>query len=206
MIAEFSHFALFLALIASGCQAVLPLCGSPNTTGDSASLKRYLTRSADLFALVAAASVLFAFAGLVWSFVVSDFSVALVASHSHSAKPLIYKISGTWGNHEGSLLLWIVILVLFSAVLSLSRQQMSALLKARVLAVQGIVTTAFLAFSLFTSNPFERLDPAPVDGRGLNPILQDIGLALHPPMLYLGYVGLSMAFFLCSGRINQRPS
>ena len=203
MIAEFSHFALFLALIASGCQAILPLCGSLNNTGDGASLKRYLTGSADLFALVAAASVLFAFAGLVWSFVVSDFSVALVASHSHSAKPLIYKISGTWGNHEGSLLLWIVILVLFSAVLSLSRQQMSALLKARVLAVQGIVTTAFLAFSLFTSNPFERLDPAPVDGRGLNPILQDIGLALHPPMLYLGYVGLSMAFsFAVAGLIN----
>ena len=202
MIAELSHFALFVALIASGCQAVLPLYGSLNNSGGSA-LKRHLMGSADLFALVAAASVLLAFAGLVWSFVVSDFSVALVASHSHSAKPLIYKISGTWGNHEGSLLLWIVILVLFSAVLSLSRQQMAALLKARVLAVQGIVTTAFLAFSLFTSNPFERLDPAPVDGRGLNPILQDIGLALHPPMLYLGYVGLSMAFsFAVAGLIN----
>ena len=196
MIAELSHFALFLALIASGCQAVLPLYGSVSSrsAGHGGAGKRYLLASADLFALLAAASVLFAFAGLVWSFVVSDFSVALVASHSHSAKPLIYKISGTWGNHEGSLLLWIVILVLFSAVLSLSRQQMTAVLKARVLAVQGIVTTAFLAFSLFTSNPFERLDPAPVDGRGLNPILQDIGLALHPPMLYLGYVGLSMAF------------
>ena len=124
MIAELSHFALFVALIASGCQAVLPLYGSLNNTGGSA-LKRHLMGSADLFALVAAASVLLAFAGLVWSFVVSDFSVALVASHSHSAKPLIYKISGTWGNHEGSLLLWIVILVLFSAVLSLSRQQMA---------------------------------------------------------------------------------
>ena len=128
--------------------------------------------------------------------------MALVTNHSHSAKPLIYKISGTWGNHEGSLLLWIVILVLFSMGLSFSRQQMNAVLKARVLAVQGIVTTAFLAFSLFTSNPFTRLDPAPVDGRGLNPILQDIGLAMHPPMLYLGYVGLSMAFaFAVAGLI-----
>ena len=200
MIAELSHFALFVALFASGCQAVLPLYGSLNGGGV---FRRYLMSSADMFALVAAGSVLFAFAGLVWSFVVSDFSVALVANHSHSAKPLIYKVSGTWGNHEGSLLLWIVILVLFSAVLSLSRQQMTALLKARVLAVQGIVTTAFLAFSLFTSNPFERLDPAPADGRGLNPILQDIGLALHPPMLYLGYVGLSMAFsFAVAGLIG----
>ena len=192
MIAELSHFALFLALMASACQAVLPLYGTwADARGRAAP---YLAASGGLFALVAAGSVLFAFAGLVWSFVVSDFSVALVSSHSHSAKPLIYKISGTWGNHEGSLLLWIVILVLFSAALSLGGRQMTAGLKARVLAVQGIVTTAFLAFSLFTSNPFQRLDPPPVDGRGLNPILQDIGLALHPPMLYLGYVGLSMAF------------
>ena len=203
MIAELSHFALFIALIASACQAVLPLVGAAGVARCKNGIAPFMMASAGLFALVAAGGVLAAFAGLVWSFVVSDFSVALVASHSHSAKPLIYKISGTWGNHEGSLLLWIVILVLFSAVLSLSRQQMTAVLKGRVLAVQGIVTTAFLAFSLFTSNPFERLDPAPVDGRGLNPILQDIGLALHPPMLYLGYVGLSMAFsFAVAGLIG----
>ena len=203
MIAELSHFALFIALIASACQAVLPLVGAAGVARGKNGIAPFMMASAGLFALVAAGGVLAAFAGLVWSFVVSDFSVALVASHSHSAKPLIYKISGTWGNHEGSLLLWIVILVLFSAVLSLSRQQMTAVLKGRVLAVQGFVTTAFLAFSLFTSNPFERLDPAPVDGRGLNPILQDIGLALHPPMLYLGYVGLSMAFsFAVAGLIG----
>ena len=166
MIAELSHFALFVALIASCCQAILPLYGSLAARPARAA---WLMASADMFTVIAGVTVLFAFSGLVWSFISSDFSVALVTNHSHSAKPLIYKISGTWGNHEGSLLLWIVILVLFSMGLSLSRQQMHAVLKARVLAVQGIVTTAFLAFSLFTSNPFTRLDPAPVDGRGLNP-------------------------------------
>ena len=202
MIAELSHFALFVALIASCCQAILPLYGSLAARPARAA---WLMASADMFTVIAGVTVLFAFSGLVWSFISSDFSVALVTNHSHSAKPLIYKISGTWGNHEGSLLLWIVILVLFSIGLSFSRQQMNAVLKARVLAVQGIVTTAFLAFSLFTSNPFTRLDPAPVDGRGLNPILQDIGLAMHPPMLYLGYVGLSMAFaFAVAGLIDGR--
>ena len=129
--------------------------------------------------------------------------MALVANHSHSAKPLIYKISGTWGNHEGSLLLWILILVIYGAVLALSGRTMPALLKARILAVQGMITSGFLAFSLFTSNPFTRLANAPIDGKGLNPILQDPGLAIHPPMLYLGYVGLSIAFaFAVAGLIG----
>jgi len=142
---------------------------------------------------------------LVWAFVTSDFSVALVASHSHSAKPMIYKISGTWGNHEGSLLLWIVILVVFAALLALRGQHMPLRLKVMTLGVQGVVSAAFMAFSLFTSNPFERLSPAPLDGNGLNPILQDPGLALHPPTLYVGYVGLSMAFsFAVAGLLDGR--
>jgi cytochrome c-type biogenesis protein CcmF len=155
--------------------------------------------------LVMAAGVLVAFAALVWAFVTSDFSVALVASHSHSAKPMIYKISGTWGNHEGSLLLWIVILVVFAALLALRGQHMPLRLKVMTLGVQGVVSAAFMAFSLFTSNPFERLSPAPLDGNGLNPILQDPGLALHPPTLYVGYVGLSMAFsFAVAGLLDGR--
>ncbi len=139
----------------------------------------------------------------------SDFSLALVAAHSHSAKPLIYKISGSWGNHEGSLLLWCLILALFGAVMArrpaadLSFQD--RLLRARAVAVQGMIQAAFLAFSLFTSNPFLRLAEPPLDGRGLNPVLQDPGLALHPPMLYLGYVGLSASFaFAVAGLIGGR--
>ncbi|MEC8654358.1 MAG: heme lyase CcmF/NrfE family subunit, partial [Pseudomonadota bacterium] len=154
-------------------------------------------------AISAAVACVIAFGALVTSFIRSDFSVALVANHSHSAKPLIYKISGTWGNHEGSLLLWILILVIYGAVLAISGRTMPALLKARILAVQGMITSGFLAFSLFTSNPFIRLANAPIDGKGLNPILQDPGLAIHPPMLYLGYVGLSIAFaFAVAGLIG----
>jgi cytochrome c-type biogenesis protein CcmF len=152
-----------------------------------------------------AAGVSLAFGALVTSFVTSDFSVALVAAHSHSTKPLIYKISGTWGNHEGSLLLWILILVLFGAMLAIRGREMDFGLKVRTLAVQAMVTAGFLAFCLFTSNPFARLDEAPLDGRGLNPILQDPGLALHPPTLYVGYVGLSLAFaFAVAGLIEGR--
>ena len=155
--------------------------------------------------LVMAAAVILSFVALVSAFLASDFSVALVASHSHSAKPWIYKFSGTWGNHEGSLHLWIVILALFAALLAMGGRGMATGLKIRTLAVQALTSASFLAFCLFTSNPFARLDPPPVDGRGLNPILQDPGLALHPPTLYLGYVGLSMAFsFAVAGLIEGR--
>ena len=134
-----------------------------------------------------------------------SFSVALVAAHSHSTKPLIYKISGTWGNHEGSLLLWILILALFGGLLALRGQAVDFGLKIRTLAVQAMVTAGFLAFCLFTSNPFARLETAPLNGRGLNPILQDPALALHPPTLYVGYVGLSLAFaFAVAGLIEGR--
>ena len=198
MITELGHFALILAFLTSLCVAILPLVG----------LRLGLTALTALTApatLVMAAGVGLAFGALVTSFVTSDFSVALVAAHSHSTKPLIYKISGTWGNHEGSLLLWILILVLFGAMLAIRGREMDFGLKVRTLAVQAMVTAGFLAFCLFTSNPFARLDEAPLDGRGLNPILQDPGLALHPPTLYVGYVGLSLAFaFAVAGLIEGR--
>ena len=198
MITELGHFALILAFLTSLCVAILPLVG----------LRLGLTALTALTApatLVMAAGVSIAFTALVTAFVTSDFSVALVAAHSHSTKPLIYKISGTWGNHEGSLLLWILILVLFGAMLAIRGREMDFGLKVRTLAVQAMVTAGFLAFCLFTSNPFARLDEAPLDGRGLNPILQDPGLALHPPTLYVGYVGLSLAFaFAVAGLIEGR--
>jgi cytochrome c-type biogenesis protein CcmF len=198
---ELGHFALILAFVMSAFIAVLPFFGLRRDTSALVALAAPAT-------LVMAGAVCLSFAALVYAFVTSDFSVALVASHSHSTKPLIYKISGTWGNHEGSLLLWIVILAIFAAALAAGGRAIDPGLKTRTLAVQAMVTCGFLAFCLFTSNPFERLDVAPLDGRGLNPILQDPGLALHPPTLYLGYVGLSMAFAfavagLIEGRINQ---
>ena len=201
MFTELGHFALILAFVMSAFIAVLPFFGLRRDASALVALAAPAT-------LVMAAAVCLSFTALVHAFITSDFSVALVASHSHSTKPLIYKISGTWGNHEGSLLLWIVILAIFGAALAVSGHDMDAGLKTRTLAVQAMVTCGFLAFCLFTSNPFERLDVAPLDGRGLNPILQDPGLALHPPTLYLGYVGLSMAFAfavagLIEGRINR---
>ena len=193
---EFGHFALISAFGLSLIQSVVPLIGT-------ARHNMQLMLVGPAAAISAAVACVIAFGALVTSFIRSDFSVALVANHSHSAKPLIYKISGTWGNHEGSLLLWILILVIYGAVLAISGRTMPALLKARILAVQGMITSGFLAFSLFTSNPFTRLANAPIDGKGLNPILQDPGLAIHPPMLYLGYVGLSIAFaFAVAGLIG----
>lgn len=201
MITELGHFALITAFVLSLAQGILPLIGAAR--GNAATM---------LIAPAAAISVMlavaFSFGTLVWAFITSDFSLALVANHSHSTKPMIYKISGTWGNHEGSLLLWILILAIYGGVLALGGRAMPMALKARILAVQGLVSTGFLAFSLFTSNPFLRLDTAPLDGKGLNPILQDPGLAIHPPMLYLGYVGLSMAFAfavaaLISGEVDR---
>ncbi len=198
MIAELGHFALILAFVTSIVVSIVPLVGV--ALGNTKMMQLAVPAT-----VVMTGGVLIAFAALVWAFVTSDFSVALVTSHSHSAKPLIYKISGTWGNHEGSLLLWIVILVSFAAILTVSGTAMPMVLKTRTLAIQGIVSAAFLAFSLFTSNPFARLSPAPLDGNGLNPVLQDPGLALHPPTLYVGYVGLSMAFsFAVAGLLDGK--
>ncbi|MCE9522130.1 MAG: heme lyase CcmF/NrfE family subunit [Alphaproteobacteria bacterium] len=187
MIAEAGHFALVIALGLALLQALLPLYGAAVRDG---ALMAFGSRAAVGQLLFIA----FAFAALTACFVLSDFSVSLVAQHSHSDKPLMYKIAGVWGNHEGSMLLWVVILALFGGAVAAFGRNLPATLKARVLAVQGMIGAGFLAFILFTSNPFLRLDPAPLDGNGLNPLLQDPGLATHPPFLYLGYVGFSMAF------------
>ena len=187
MITELGHFALILALVVAAVQTVVPMVGASRgwrgwmAVGDTAAVVQ--------FALVGVA-----FAALTWAFVTSDFSLRVVFLNSHSAKPLIYKISGVWGNHEGSLVLWILILALFGASAAVFGGNLPATLRARVLSVQGAIGVAFLLFSLLTSNPFLRLAEAPLDGQDLNPLLQDPGLAFHPPFLYLGYVGLSMTF------------
>jgi cytochrome c-type biogenesis protein CcmF len=149
----------------------------------------------------------FSFGALTYAFVFSDFSLNLVVANSHTLKPMLYKITGVWGNHEGSLLLWVLILTLFGACAAWFGQNLPPTLKARVLAVQSSVAAAFFAFILFTSNPFTRAAFPPFDGQDLNPLLQDPGLAFHPPFLYLGYVGLSMAFSfavaaLIEGRVD----
>ncbi len=147
----------------------------------------------------------FAFLALTAAFVRSDFSVALVAANSHSAKPLLYKLSGVWGNHEGSMLLWVLVLTFFGMLVVCFGSQLPDRLKALVLAVQSSISAAFFAFILFTSNPFERLALPPFEGRGLNPLLQDPGLAFHPPFLYFGYVGLSVTFsFAAAALISGR--
>jgi cytochrome c-type biogenesis protein CcmF len=200
MIVELGHFALILALMVALVQATLPLWGAQ--TGDQR-LMALAGPAAGLQLLLVGAS----FAALTWAFVVSDFSLAVVVGNSHTAKPMLYKVSGVWGNHEGSLLLWVLILALYGAAVAGFGGNLPVRLKARVLAVQGMIGVAFLAFLLLTSNPFWRLEFPPLDGEDLNPLLQDPGLAFHPPFLYLGYVGLSMAFSfavaaLIEGRVD----
>ena len=195
---ELGHFMLIMAFTISLFQTLIPF----------APLGQRRLPAIISLQLAAMALVAGSFAILLHGFITSDFSIALVSRHSHSLKPMIYKISGTWGNHEGSLLLWVLILVVFGGLFALTAKKITPFLATTTLAVQGAVSTAFIGFSLFTSNPFERLSPAPLEGRGLNPVLQDIGLALHPPMLYLGYVGLSMAFSIAvagmiTGRIDK---
>ena len=187
MIVEIGHFALVLALFATLVQASVPLVGAARG-------ERAWMAIATPAAMAQLVLVLLAFLALMHAYVTSDFSVKNVALNSNSLKPMIYKISGVWGNHEGSMLLWILILSLFGAVVAGFGRNLPPGLKARVLGVQALVAIGFLLFILLSSNPFERLDPAPVDGKGLNPLLQDPGLAIHPPILYFGYVGFSIAF------------
>ncbi|MCW5748832.1 MAG: heme lyase CcmF/NrfE family subunit [Alphaproteobacteria bacterium] len=200
MTPELGHYALILALCVAAAQGSLPLWGARR--GDPGLME--VGRSAALaqFVLVGVA-----FVALVHAYVTSDFSVANVVRNSHTTKPLLYKITGTWGNHEGSMLLWALILSLFGAGVAAFGGNLPATLRARVLGIQGLIGLGFLAFILFTSNPFERLDPAPADGNDLNPLLQDPGLAFHPPLLYLGYVGFSVTFSfaiaaLIEGRVD----
>ena len=201
MIVELGHFALILALFVSLIQFGAPMIG-------------LRMRDARLLAMAdAAAPILFAliagsFLALIWAHVASDFSVTNVYENSHSAKPLIYKISGVWGNHEGSMLLWVLILSLFGAAVWFFGANLPLDLRSAVLAIQGAISATFVLFIVATSNPFTRIAQPPVEGQGLNPILQDPALAIHPPLLYTGYVGFSMAFSfaiaaLLLGRIDS---
>jgi len=200
VIAESGHYALVLALGLALIQSIVPLVGA--RWRDPA-----LMNVARSTALAQLGFVAASFAALVTLHVTSDFSVANVFENSHSLKPLIYKITGVWGNHEGSMLLWVSILALFGALVAAFGNNLPLTLRARVLAVQAWVAGAFYLFILTTSNPFLRLPDPPIEGRDLNPVLQDIGLAVHPPMLYLGYVGFSISFSfaiaaLLEGRID----
>jgi cytochrome c-type biogenesis protein CcmF len=200
MIPELGHYALVLALALGLIQSVVPVIGAK--TGDAA-----LMRLANSTALMQFAFVALSFAALTACYVTSDFSVLTVFENSNSMMPLIYKMTSVWGNHEGSMLLWVLILSLFGALVAIFGGNLPASLKANALAVQSWIASAFYLFILLTSNPFLRLQPAPFEGQSLNPILQDPGLAVHPPLLYLGYVGFSMAFSfaiaaLIEGRID----
>lgn len=200
MIAEIGNFALVLAFVLALVQTTLPLAGAQRGN------PRWM-QVAGPAALGQFGFIVVAFACLTHAFVVSDFSVANVAANSHSAKPMLYKIAGVWGNHEGSMVLWVLILAFFGGLIALYGTRLPLSLRARVLAIQGLIGAAFLAFILFTSNPFDRVIPPPLDGNGLNPLLQDPGLAFHPPFLYLGYVGFSTAFSfavaaLIEGRVD----
>ncbi|PTW57634.1 cytochrome c-type biogenesis protein CcmF [Breoghania corrubedonensis] len=200
MIVELGHFALVLALALSIVQSVVPVWGARMRD------ERLMAVAAPV-AGVQFLMVGLAFAALTFAYLTSDFSVLNVWQNSHSDKPLIYRISGVWGNHEGSMLLWVLILALFGALVAAFGRTMPATLKANVLGVQGWISLAFLSFILFTSNPFIRIANPPMEGQDLNPILQDVGLAIHPPLLYLGYVGFSVTFSfaaaaLLDGRID----
>ena len=200
MIAELGHLALVVALGVAIFQTIVPMIGAARgwlgwmEAGRSAAVAQFLLLA-------------FSFGALTHAFVTSDFSLQLVYANSHSAKPMLYKVTGVWGNHEGSMMLWVLILSLFGAMAALFGSYLPASLRARVLGVQGAVGAAFLGFVVMTSNPFTRMIDAPFDGRDLNPLLQDPGLAFHPPLLYLGYVGLSMSYSfamaaLIEGRVD----
>jgi cytochrome c-type biogenesis protein CcmF len=200
MIAELGHYALVLALALALVQACVPLYGARKN--DVALMSVAGPTAIAQFFFVAVA-----FVALVACYVQSDFSVVNVYENSHSAKPLIYKITGVWGNHEGSMILWVLILSVFGALVALLGDNLPARLKANVLAVQSLIAFAFYLFILVSSNPFLRMAAAPLEGKDLNPILQDPGLAIHPPLLYFGYVGLSISFSfaiaaLIDGRID----
>ncbi|WP_212524629.1 heme lyase CcmF/NrfE family subunit [Actibacterium sp. MT2.3-13A] len=200
MFIELGHFALVLAFAVALVQMVVPLIGAHKRwTGWMAVAEPAATVQ---FLLTA-----FSFAALTYAFVVSDFSLRVVVLNSHTDKPMLYKVSGVWGNHEGSMLLWVLILTLFGAMAAWFGGNLPPKLRARVLAVQSAIGAAFFAFILFTSNPFQRLAVPPFNGEDLNPLLQDPGLAFHPPFLYLGYVGLSICFSfavaaLIEGRVD----
>ncbi len=196
MSVELGHYALVLALATAILLSVLPMWGARRN--DPALMDIGPIAAVVLFALVA-----FSFGVLTHAHLVSDFSVRNVWENSHSLVPILFKVSGVWGNHEGSMLLWLLILALFTALVALFGRNLPDRLRADVLSVQGWVCTAFALFILLTSNPFQRLNPAPAEGQDLNPVLQDIGLAIHPPLLYLGYVGFSVCFSFAIAALMQ---
>ncbi|MBU3589594.1 heme lyase CcmF/NrfE family subunit [Polynucleobacter sp. 80A-SIGWE] len=200
MIPEFGHYALILALCVAIIQGILPLVGAHQGRREWILLARPAAQT--VFLLLAIAFVI-----LAWSFYSNDFSVLYVAEHSNSQMPVIYRLGAVWGGHEGSLLLWIFLLSTWTFLVAQLSKSLDEFMVARVIGVLGLVTTGLLLFVLTTSNPFERLLPAAQDGRSLNPLLQDPGLVFHPPMLYMGYVGFSVAFAfaiasLLSGRLD----
>ena len=202
MLVEIGHFALVLALLVALAQATVPLVGASVRSRPLMDLGR----SAALlqFGLVA-----LAFAAFMHAHIVSDFSVRNVFENSNTAKPMLYKVTGVWGSHEGSMMLWVLMLTLFGALVAALGRSLPMTLRARTLAIQGLLGFGTLAFIIGTSNPFDRLIPAPVDGRDLNPLLQDPGLAFHPPFLYFGYVGFSITYSfaiaaLIEGRIGAQ--
>ncbi len=200
MIPEIGQLALTLALTLAIAQAWLGLAGAARGDGVWMRAARPAARGQFVFVAIA-------FGCLTYAFVANDFTVGYVASNSNSALPLAYRVSGVWGGHEGSILLWIMMLCVWTLGVTLFSRQLPDDMVARVLGVMGLVSTGFLLFVLFTSNPFVRVFPAPADGRDLNPLLQDPGMVLHPPMLYMGYVGFSIAFSfavaaLLSGRLD----
>ena len=200
MIPEIGHFALILALAMALSQSVLPLIGASNGNASWIGLAKPSARAQFLFLLVA-------YGCLTWAFMTDDFSVALAANHSNSLLPRVYKFTAVWGNHEGSILLWALILAGWTFAVTMFSKQLDDRTLARVLGVMGLISCGFILFTLLTSNPFERLLPAAPDGRDLNPLLQDPGMIIHPPMLYMGYVGFVVAFAfaiaaLLSGRLD----
>jgi cytochrome c-type biogenesis protein CcmF len=200
MIPEIGHFALILALALALAQAVLPLAGAARGRPDWMAVARPAAQGQFVFVAIA-------FVCLAWSFAGNDFSVLNVASNSNSQLPLHYRIAATWGSHEGSLLLWVLMLTVWTVAVTVFSRRLPEEMVARVIGVMGLISVGFLLFMLLTSNPFERLFPPAADGRDLNPLLQDPGMVIHPPMLYMGYVGFSVAFAfaiaaLLSGRLD----
>lgn len=198
MLVEIGHFALIMGLLVAGFQGIVPLIGAARR--DVAAMA-----FAKPAALVHFTLILVAFGTFMFAHIVSDFSVLNVVNNSHTTKPMLYKITGVWGSHEGSMLLWVFILAFYGALMALLSGSLPTTLKARALAIQGLISFGMLAFVIFTSDPFLRVIPAPINGNDLNPLLQDPGLAFHPPFLYLGYVGFSVSYsFAIAGLIEGR--
>ena len=200
MIPELGHFAIIIALLLAITQAILPLVGAQRGNLTLMAVARPAAQGQFVFLIIA-------YACLVYSFLVNDFTVENVARNSFSQLPEVYRITASWGSHEGSLLLWVVMLAFWGAAVSVFSRHLPDDMVARVIGVMGLISIGFIAFMLLTSNPFERMIPPPPDGRDMNPLLQDWGMIIHPPMLYMGYVGFAVAFSfaiaaLISGRLD----